>query len=682
MSLKFALVGNPNSGKTCLFNELTGSTQYVGNWPGVTVEKKEGRVKKLKEDVKIVDLPGIYSLSPYSLEEVIARDYLLDEKPDVIINIVDATNLERNLYLTTQLMEFGLPMVVALNMMDEIEAKGDRIDIQALEQTMGIAFVPTVATKGKGINELIQKALQVAKAASAGTLIKPSPAIFTEMIEKCIEETEKILTSQIKGADFNSRWMVLKLLESDEKVIARINASEALLEAIKPYRERLEKEYDNDVESILADERYRYISQVVSRTVKRKRPSDSMTVSDKIDLIVTNRFLAIPLFFAIMYIVFKLTFGTVGTFAVEYIEVFFSETVVGQLSAWLEAAGAADWLQSLIVDGIVGGVGSVLIYIPQIIILFFFLAILEDSGYMARAAFIMDYFFRKLGLSGKSFIPMLLGFGCSVPAVMATRTLEDEKDRRLTIILTPFMSCGAKLPVYALFAAAFFVAKQSRVVFSIYLLGILVAIFSGFLLKKTVFKGESSPFVMELPPYRVPTFKNLMIHMWDRSKDFITKAGTVIFAAAVLIWFLQSFNFSFQMVEDPAGSILGVIGKAIAPIFAPLGFGDWRAAVAILSGLLAKEVVVATFGILLAVGEVAEGSMELIAALQTYFTPLKAYAFMAFTLLYMPCIAAFGAIKREMNSWKWALFAVGYQTLMAWLVAFLIFQVGSILGFS
>ena len=680
MSLKFALVGNPNSGKTSLFNELTGSTQYVGNWPGVTVEKKEGKVKRLKEDVKIIDLPGIYSLSPYSLEEVIARDYLLDEKPDVVINIVDATNIERNLYLTTQLMEFGLPVVVALNMMDEIEAQGDKIDIQALERTLGIPFIPTVATKGKGINELLHKALQVAKTASAAGLIKPSQAIFPDKIEQNIKVTEKILISHIKRMDFNPRWVVLKLLENDEKVFAKINASDALLKAIKPYRENLEREYDSDVESIFADERYRYISQIVSKTVKRKRPSGALTVSDKIDRIVTNRILAIPLFLAIMYTVFRVTFGTVGTFAVDYIEVFFNEKVVGLLSVWLEAAGAADWLHSLVIDGVVGGVGSVLIYVPQIMILFFFLAILEDSGYMARAAFIMDYFFKKLGLSGKSFIPMLLGFGCSVPAVMATRTLEDEKDRRLTIILTPFMSCGAKLPVYALFAAAFFATNQSRVVFSIYLLGILVAILSGVLLKKTVFKGKAAPFVMELPPYRIPTLKSLMIHMWDRSKDFITKAGTVIFAAAVLIWFLQSFNFSFQMVEDPARSILGVIGAVIAPIFAPLGFGDWRSAVAILAGLLAKEVVVTTLGILLAVGEVAEGSVELISTLQTYFTPLKAYAFMAFTLLYMPCIAAFGAIKREMNSWKWAWFAVGYQTVVAWLVAFLIYQIGSLFG--
>ncbi len=676
MSFRFALVGNPNCGKTTLFNEITGSTQYVGNWPGVTIEKKEGKARKMEQDIRIVDLPGIYSLSPYSMEEIVARDYLLDEKPDVIVNIVDATNIERNLYLTTQVMELGIPVVVALNMMDAIEARGDVIDIDRLQKALGIPVIATSANKGRGIRELMQKALEIAQIAK-----KSETAIFTydEAIEKALDQVQAQCSEAITKLNYNGRWVALKLLEGDEKAKEKMNLPGTLYEKIKPIQEKLETDYDNDVETIIADNRYRVIADMVKKTVKKKSANGELTLSDKIDKVVTNKILAIPLFLAIMFGLFQLTFGAIGSFTVDFVDVLINETLAEQLSAWLTNAGAADWVHSLVIDGIIGGMGSMLIFVPQIMILFFFLSILEDSGYMARAAFVMDRLLRKLGLTGKSFIPMLMGFGCSVPAVMSARTLENEKDRRLTIILTPFMSCGARLPVYAVFAAAFFAQNQGLVIFSIYLLGIVIAILSGILLKKTLLKGEAAPFVMELPPYRLPTFKGLLIHMWDRGKGFIKKAGTIIFSAAVLIWLFQTFNFSFQMVEDPSESIMGVIGKIMAPLFAPLGFGDWRSSVALLTGFVAKEVVVSTMGILHGIGE---DTTQLIASLQAAFTPLRAYAFMAFTLLYLPCVAAFATIKREMNSWKWTLFAVGYQTVIAWVVAFLIFQVGRLFGLN
>lgn len=675
MSFRFALVGNPNCGKTTLFNEITGSTQYVGNWPGVTIEKKEGKARRLEEDVRMIDLPGIYSLSPYSMEEIIARDYLLDEKPDVIINIVDATNIERNLYLTTQVMELGIPVVVALNMMDTIEARGDMIDIDRLQKDLGVPVVPTSASKGRGVKELLEKALEVAKHSK----LRPPVFTYDEAIEKVLGQAQEQCAAAVAEQGYNPRWIALKLLEGDEKAREKLNIPEALYEKIKPLQEKLEADYDNDMETIIADNRYRVITELVKRSVKKKSDSGELTLSDKIDKVVTHKILAIPLFLLIMFGLFQITFGVIGSYTVDFVDVLINETIAGAISEWLTNTGAADWLQSLVVDGIIGGMGSMLVFVPQILILFFFMSILEDSGYMARAAFVMDRLLRKLGLTGKSFIPMLMGFGCSVPAVMSARTLENEKDRRLTIILTPFMSCGARLPVYAIFTAAFFAQNQGLVTFSIYLLGILIAILSGIVLKKTLFKGEAAPFVMELPPYRLPTFKGLMIHMWDRAKGFIKKAGTIIFSAAVLIWLLQSFNFSFQMVEDPSESIMGAIGAAIAPIFAPLGFGNWQASVALLTGFVAKEVVVSTLGILHGVGE---DPAVLIPALQAAFTPLTAYAFMAFTLLYLPCIAAFATIKREMNSWKWTLFAVGYQTVVAWVVAFLIFNVGRLFGLS
>ncbi|MDR3586778.1 MAG: ferrous iron transport protein B [Desulfosporosinus sp.] len=688
MSLKFALVGNPNCGKTTLFNEITGSTQYVGNWPGVTIEKREGKAKKIEGDIRIIDLPGIYSLSPYSMEEIIARDYIVNEKPDVVINIVDATNIERNLYLTTQLLELGVNVVVALNMMDAADAKGDKIDIGILESHLKVPVIPITASKGRGVKELLQRALNAAQTAvSAG--VEP---LFNEMhdesIISCIQEIEKNIIPQLqsktktKTKTKNSRWTALKLLEGDENIQETLKVPEALLVKIKLYQEKLEKKYDMDIETIIADSRYQFTTSLTRKAVKKKERSSHLTLSDKIDKVVTNRILAIPLFLAMMFGIFSITFRTIGPFTIDFVDGLVNDTIATHVATWLAGAGAAGWLKDLISGGIIGGVGSVLVFVPQIMILFFFLSILEDTGYMARAAFVMDRLLRKLGLSGKSFIPMLIGFGCSVPAVMSTRTLENEKDRRLTIMLIPFMSCGARLPIYALYTAAFFSSNQTLVVFSLYLLGIVVAILSGFFLKKTILKGDVAPFVMELPPYRIPTFKGLMIHMWDKGKGFVKKAGTIIFAAAVVIWFLQYFNFSFQAVADPGDSILGGIGKGLAPVFAPLGFGDWRSAVALLTGFVAKEAVVSTMGILHGVAEATDGSTGLITALQASFTPLTAYAFMAFSLLYLPCMAAFATIKREMNSWKWTLITVGYSTGVAWLVAFLIFQVGKLMGFK
>ncbi|MDO0822514.1 ferrous iron transport protein B [Desulfosporosinus nitroreducens] len=682
MPLKFALVGNPNCGKTTLFNEITGSTQYVGNWPGVTIEKREGKAKKIQEDVLIIDLPGIYSLSPYSMEEIIARDYIINEMPDVVINIVDGTNIERNFYLTTQLIELGINVVVALNMMDAVEAKGDKIDQKILEGSLKVPVVPITASKGKGVKELLEKALNVTQTAAAVASSPLLQEIHNESIVASIEEIENRIIPMLESKVQNPRWTSLKLLEGDEKVQEALKVPVASLNQIKVYQEKLEKKFDMDIETIVADSRYRFTTDVTRKAVKKKAQASDLTISDKIDKVVTNRVLAIPLFLAMMFGIFSVTFGTVGSSTIDFVDGLVNDTIATFILSLLEGAGAAVWLQDLIVGGIIGGLGSMLVFVPQIMILFFFLAILEDTGYMARAAFVMDRLLRKLGLSGKSFIPMLIGFGCTVPAVMSARTLENEKDRRLTIMLVPFMSCGARLPVYALYTAAFFASNQTMVVFSLYLLGIVVAVLSGVFLKKTILKGEVAPFVMELPPYRIPTFKGLMIHMWDRGKGFVKKAGTIIFAAAVVIWFLQYFNFSFQAVSEPADSILGAIGNAIAPVFAPLGFGDWQSAVALLTGFIAKEAVVSTMGILHGVAEATESSTDLITALQTVFTPLSAYAFMAFSLLYLPCMAAFATIKREMNSWKWTLITVGYSTGIAWIVAFLIFQGGKMMGFN
>lgn len=668
--IKIALAGNPNCGKTTLFNDLTGSSQYVGNWPGVTVEKKEGKLKGRKDEVTIVDLPGIYSLSPYTLEEVVSRDYLINEKPDLIINIIDGTNIERNLYLTTQLLETGIPVIVALNMMDLVEKNGDKIDVKAMSQALGVPIVELTALTGKGKDDLINTALKRASGKAAEDISIP----FDKTVEECLGEIVK-LTAPMPQVAQNSRWFSIKLFERDERVLSQLDIPVDITNQIEGLIENVEDTLDDDSESIITDQRYEHISAIVSRTVKKKQLG--MTTSDKIDRIVTNRFLALPIFLVIMGGVYYLAMSSIGGLLTDWVnDTLFGEIIMGGATTFLESVGAADWLMSLVVDGIIGGVGAVLGFVPQIMILFLLISILEDCGYMARVAFIMDRIFRRFGLSGKSFIPMLIGSGCSVPAIMASRTIEQDRDRKMTIILTPFIPCSAKMPIFILIASALF-PYSVWVAPSMYFLGIVMVIISGIILKKTkLFSGDPAPFVMELPPYHMPGAKGVLIHMWERGKSFIVKAGTVIFVGSAVIWFLSSFNTSMEMV-DAGDSMLAAVGNVIAPIFAPLGFGNWQSAVAIVSGLLAKENVVATFGILFGIAEATEESSELFPQVATMFTTVSAYAFMAFNLLAAPCLAAIGATKREMGSWKWTLIAIGFQTALAYVVAFIINQVGS-----
>jgi len=672
MGIKIALAGNPNCGKTTIFNELTGSSQYVGNWPGVTVEKKEGKLKGHK-DVTIVDLPGIYSLSPYTLEEVVTRNFLIEERPDVIINIVDGSNIERNLYLTTQLVELGIPVVIALNMMDVVNKNGDIINTSKLSKSLGCEVLETSALKGKGLKELSDKAVEIGKSTPKVTLLNT----FSKDTEEVISNIEKLLkgNSLIK----NPRWFYIKLFERDEKVLEYLkldnNTKDKLDNLINNYEESL----DDDAESIITTERYDYIGKIITSCVKKKNNSN-LSTSDKIDKVVTNRWLALPIFALVMLGIYYIAVTTIGTIATDWVnDTLFAELIQGNVSDWLMNMQVADWLHGLIVDGIIGGVGAVLGFVPQIMVLFFLISLLEDCGYMARVAFIMDRIFRRFGLSGKSFIPMLIGSGCSVPAVMASRTIENDRDRKMTIMLTPFIPCSAKLPVFALLAGAFF-PSQPWAAPSMYFLGIAMVILSGIILKKTkLFKGDPAPFVMELPQYRIPSLKGLLIHMWDRGKAFIIKAGTIIFVASGLIWFLQSFSWSLQMV-DAQDSILASVGNVIAPIFAPLGFGNWQSAVATVTGFLAKENVVATFGVLFGLGaELTESDPNLVSTMGQLFNVVSAYSFMAFTLLAAPCFAAIGAIKREMGSWKWTFIAIGYQTGLAYVVSLIIYQVGRLI---
>lgn len=664
--IKIALAGNPNCGKTTMFNDLTGSSQYVGNWPGVTVEKKEGRLKGYK-DVTVIDLPGIYSLSPYTLEEVVTRNYLINEKPDVIINIVDATNLERNLYLTTQLVEVGIPVIIALNMMDIVNKNGDIIYAQKLSKALGCAVIETSALKGIGSKQAAEKAVLIAK---SGELTLPQHK-FSTNVEEAILKIQDII-----GKTDQSRWVSIKLFEHDDKASELVNLSDYDTSVIENIIADCEMKADDDSESIITNERYEYIADVVKNCYVKKNKG-AMSTSDKIDRIVTNRWLALPIFAVVMWLVYYIAISSIGTIATDWLnDTFFGEIAQGNISDWLSSVGTADWLQSLVVDGIIGGVGAVLGFVPQIMILFFLISILEDCGYMARVAFIMDRIFRKFGLSGKSFIPMLIGSGCSVPAVMASRTIENDKDRKMTIMLTPFIPCSAKLPIFVLMVGAFFPDK-AWVAPSMYFVGIAMVIISGIILKHTpMFKGDPAPFVMELPQYHLPGIKGLLIHMWDRANAFITKAGTVIFVGSATIWFLQTFNFSFKMV-DSGESMLAAIGNIVAPIFTPLGFGNWQSAVAVITGLLAKENLVATFGILFSISEATEATTELVTQISTFFNPVSAYAFMVFNLLAAPCIAAIGAIKREMGGWKWTFIAIGYQTLLAYVMAFIVNQVGS-----
>lgn len=682
MSMTIALAGNPNCGKTTLFNELTGSKQHVGNWPGVTVDKKDGVYKKNKE-VTILDLPGTYSLSPYSAEEIVARDYIVKEKPDAVINIVDGTSIERNLYLSLQVMETRIPMVIAMNMMDEVEAKGDKIDCAKLSETLGVPVVPIVARSGKGLKELMDAAVEVAKRKQ-----KPEKvALFDDELEGTIEAIADVLGGNDPDESY---WLAVKLVENDEVVGASV--PEEKKAAVKTLVEAANKNADGDAEAKIADYRYQYISAVVKGCVKKSHRGHVETKSDKLDKILTNRILALPIFAAVMYILFACTFSenflfieglpSPGVWLAGLVEEGWG-ALTGIVEGGLEAAGASEWVFSLVVDGVMEGIGAVAGFLPLVLVLFLLLSFLEDSGYMARVAFVMDRIFRHFGLSGRSFIPMLMGFGCSVPALMASRTLESDKDRKITMMITPFMSCGAKLPIYAMFAATLFAdSNQTAIVFSIYMLGIVVAVISALLLNKFAFKSDTSNFIMELPQYRVPTLKSVLIHAWEKVKGFAIKAGTIIFASTVLIWLLSNFNFSGMC--DMEESFLAAIGNAIKWIFAPLGFADWRASVGVVTGWIAKENIVATFGQLF--GGVSDEVVEAVMAgeqalpqIGEVFNKVSAYSYMVFNLLCMPCFAAVGAIRREMGSIKWTLRTVGFQMLVAYVVALIVNVVGNLI---
>ena len=685
MSIKIALAGNPNCGKTTLFNDLTGSNQYVGNWPGVTVEKKEGRLKGQK-DVVIQDLPGIYSLSPYTLEEVVARGYLVNEKPDAILNIIDGTNIERNLYLTTQLIELGIPVVMAVNMIDLVRKNGDKIDLKKLSAELGCQAVEISALKGEGSMKAAEMAVAAAKSGKAGEL----PHVFTGSVEHAIAHIEESIQGKVD--DRFLRWYAVKLFERDDKVQQELKLDKALVDHIDQHIADCEKEMDDDAESIITNQRYAYINTVVEKAVRKKARVEHLTVSDKIDQVVTNRIFALPIFALIMFLMYALSMGTsiadggisIGSFATDWTnDVLFGEIVPNALGGFLESVGVAGWLYGLIMDGIVAGVGAVLGFVPQMLVLFFMLSILEDVGYMARVAFIMDRIFRKFGLSGKSFIPMLVGTGCGVPGVMASRTIENERDRRMTIMTTCFIPCGAKMPIIGLFAGALF-GGSSLVAVSAYFIGFAAIIISGIILKKTkLFAGDPAPFVMELPAYHVPAWGNVLRATWERGWSFIKRAGTIILASTIVLWFLQGFGFEdgvFGMVEDQDNSILAAVASAIAWIFAPQGFGNWRATVASISGLIAKENVVGTLGVLYHFGgELSENGDEIWGEVANDYTAISAYSFMIFNLLCAPCFAAMGAIKREMNNGKWTAIAIGYMCLLAYCASLVVYQIGGLI---
>lgn len=684
MSIKIALAGNPNCGKTTLFNALTGSNQFVGNWPGVTVEKKEGKLKGHK-DVTIMDLPGIYSLSPYTLEEVVARNYLIHERPDAIINIVDGTNIERNLYLSTQIMELGIPVIMAVNMIDILEKSGDTVHIDKLGKKLGCEVVEISALKGTGIQKAAEKAVALAQKKDAAVPVHE----FAPVVEAAITGVKDMLGSAVPKEQ--KRFFAIKLLEKDDKI------GEQMTEVpdVSAYIRQLEESFDDDTESIITNERYVYISSIIGECCTKKDVK-KLSISDKIDRIVTNRWLALPIFAAVMWLVYFISVTTVGTWATDWandgvfgdgwhlfgIESLFVPSVPSIIESGLNAIGCADWLKGLILDGIVAGVGAVLGFVPQMLVLFIFLAFLEACGYMARVAFIMDRIFRKFGLSGKSFIPMLIGSGCGVPGIMASRTIENDRDRKMTIMTTTFIPCGAKLPIIALIAGALF-NNAGWVAWSAWFVGFAAIVCSGIILKKTkMFAGDPAPFVMELPAYHMPTVGNVLRSMWERGWSFIKKAGTIILLSTIVLWFLMNYGWvdgSFTMLETEQldSSILAAIGGVIAPLFAPLGWGDWKMAVAAVTGLIAKENVVGTFGVLFGFAEVAEDGSEIWGQLAGSMTQIAAYSFLVFNLLCAPCFAAMGAIKREMNNAKWFWFAIGYQTGLAYLVSLCIFQIGS-----
>lgn len=664
-SIRVALAGNPNSGKTTLFNALTGARHKVGNWSGVTVEKKEGLIKHNGESIAIVDLPGTYSLSPYSIEEKIARNYIVEESPDVVVNIVDASNLERNLYLSLQLMELGKPVVMALNMMDVANSLGYEINVEKLSKTLGIPIVPMSAAKKQGLKELIDAISQVSKNPK---LSSPIQVDYGEALESKILDTMNNLTSQESLSKYNPRWLALKILEEDPEIMESTGIAPVIDSSLM---------LEEEVELMVADKRYSFIASLIGNSMK-KPTSSVLSISDKIDLILTNKYLGLPIFALLMFGVFYFTFDLVGNQLNGMIDEFINGAVAPAVSAGLENAKVSPWLQSLIVDGIIGGVGGVLTFLPNIACLFLAISIMEDSGYMARVAFIMDRAMKKVGLSGKAFIPMILGFGCNVPAIMGTRTLENENDRLTSILVNPFMSCSARLPVYILFAGAFFPGNEKFIVYSLYILGIFVAILMALIFKTFLFKSEVVPFIMELPPYRLPSFTTTLANVWERVKGFLIKAGTLIFGVSVVLWFILGYNFSGP--AEITESIGASLGNVFAPIFAPLGFGTWQAALSLLTGILAKEVVVSNMSIIYGLTDGAS-AQSFFTALNGSFTQLTAYAFMVFVLLYTPCAAAIGAVKRETNSWKWTTFSVVYQFAVAWFFAFLVFQIGKLLGF-
>ena len=674
-TMKVALAGNPNCGKTTLFNALTGSNQYVGNWPGVTVEKKEGTAHLGDRAITVVDLPGIYSLSPYSMEEIVARDFIIGEGPDAVIDIVDATNLERNLYLTVQLLELERPLVLALNFMDEVKARGDQIDVERLSKELGVPVVPITAKTGEGLDELLQVAH---RQMHLGVTYEPDD-LYDDFTHDIHHRMGELIHDYAYAANLPAHWASIKLLEGDGIVAKALN----LPADVQNKLDAIIAEYEassalGDRETLVADSRYRYIERVVRASVVKGKGSEGPTLTEKIDRIVTGKYTALPLFLCAMLVMFVITFGPFGSWLQDGVS-----ALIDLFSGWLEgalsAADAPDVLISLACDGIISGVGGVLSFLPQIALLFFFLSFLEDSGYMSRAAFIMDRLLRRFGLSGKAFIPMLMGFGCSVPAIMGARTMENEKDRRMTILLIPFMSCSAKLPVYGLLSAAFFGPWAGLVVFGLYVIGMAVGILSGILFKHTLFSGEPAPFVLELPPYRFPSMENIATHVWQKVKGFLVKAGTLILAMSLVLWLLQSFDFSLHMVDDAANSMLGTLGALIAPVFAPLGFGFWQAAVALLTGFIAKEMVVSSLSMFYGFSLTAAGTA--VAAAMTGFTPLSAFSMLVFILLYVPCVAATSTMAKELGSAKWTAFSVCWQIGVAYVVSLLVHTVGLALGF-
>ena len=664
--MNFALIGNPNCGKTTLFNQLTGSKQHVGNFPGVTVDKKEGKIRR-QEDVTVVDLPGIYSLSPYTAEEIVTRDYLIKSHPDGIINIVDASNIERNLYLTLQLLDLEMPMIVALNMMDVVTANGGKIDIKGLEKKLGIPIIPISASRNQGVDDLIRRAVRMVRERQL-----PERRDFCSGdVHRAIHSTAHLIEEEARTHGVALKFASTKLVEGDEKMMNELEIQEAERDIIRHIVDDMEFHCGMDREAALADSRYQYIEKLCSELVVKPHETLGQKRSVKIDRILTHRIFAIPIFLGIMVFIFWITFGVVGSTLSDWFSAGI-DYLIGLADTGLQALQVNDALRSLLIDGVCSGVGSVLSFLPTIVLLFFLLSILEDSGYMARVAFVMDKLLRKIGLSGRSFVPMLIGFGCSVPAIMATRTLSSERDRRLTVLLVPFMSCSAKLPIYAMFTAAFFTEYRALVMISLYVFGILIGILCGFLMKKLMFAGEPVPFVMELPEYRMPAPQSVLLHMWEKAKAFMKKAFTVIFIATIVIWFLQSFDIRFNMVSDSRESMLADLGHLISPLLVPLGFGDWRAATALLTGFSAKEAVVSTFAVLLGAGN----SSDLTVMLGDNFTPLTAYVFLVFCLLYTPCVAAIATVRKELGGTRQAIGVVVFQTLIAWVVTFVVYHVG------